>query len=141
MSTLAEVRELYMSGLSTRQVAARTDWSKSRVAVHVADIARDQSTAAILRQPPKSKHWRSSRQAARKVWIRARGPIPRDYHVHHINGDHTDNRIENLEILSPTVHAHRHRPPNLVPKWKRPHVREYMRKYLRDYYWRRKNAS
>jgi hypothetical protein len=31
-----------------------------------------------------------------------------DEHVHHINADRTDNRKENLEILSPSEHGARH---------------------------------
>lgn len=35
-------------------------------------------------------------------------PLLRTEHVHHINLDKSDNRIENLEILSPSEHAKRH---------------------------------
>lgn len=41
----------------------------------------------------------------RAIWIKNFGPIPRDnngrsYEIHHVNGDHSDNRIENLMCVS-----------------------------------------
>lgn len=41
----------------------------------------------------------------RKIWIQVNGPIPvdaqgRTFEIHHINGDHFDNRLENLQCLS-----------------------------------------
>jgi len=32
-------------------------------------------------------------------------PLKRNEHIHHINGDRTDNRIENLQLISPAEHA------------------------------------
>lgn len=45
----------------------------------------------------------------RKVWIKHNGEIPRDrfdrsYEIHHINGDSSDNRIENLACYSIQEH-------------------------------------
>lgn len=44
-----------------------------------------------------------------RIWIAANGPIPRDksgrsYEIHHINGDHEDNRLENLLCCSIKEH-------------------------------------
>lgn len=44
----------------------------------------------------------------RRVWIDERGPIPDGMHVHHINHDWADNRIENLELVVPRAHFSEH---------------------------------
>jgi hypothetical protein len=44
----------------------------------------------------------------RLVWERERGQIPKNHHVHHINGNKRDNRIENLELLSAFDHHSHH---------------------------------
>ena len=44
----------------------------------------------------------------RYVWIKERGAIPTGYHIHHINGDILDNRIENLKCLSSSDHSKLH---------------------------------
>lgn len=42
----------------------------------------------------------------RLVWEHHNGPIPKGWHVHHINGIKDDNRIENLQAMSVKEHAH-----------------------------------
>ncbi len=49
-----------------------------------------------------------NRYEHRDVWEKANGPIPIDHHIHHKNRIRTDNRLENLECLSRTVHMRLH---------------------------------
>jgi hypothetical protein len=41
-------------------------------------------------------------------------PLADDEHVHHINGDSTDDRVENLMILSPSEHSRLHLPQRIA---------------------------
>lgn len=50
----------------------------------------------------------------RFVWHEAKGPIPKGWHIHHKNGDKTDNRLENLELM--THRAHRLVLPELLKR-------------------------
>lgn len=43
-------------------------------------------------------------QLHRLIWETYRGPIPKGYIVHHINGNKKDNRIENLSCISVKEH-------------------------------------
>ncbi|MCB2129659.1 MAG: HNH endonuclease [Rhodobacteraceae bacterium] len=47
------------------------------------------------------------------VWISINGPIKPGYHIHHINGDCSDDRIENLEMISARAHRRLHGDENL----------------------------
>ena len=44
----------------------------------------------------------------RYVWEKERGPIPEGFHIHHINHDKSDNRIENLELVKANEHHKYH---------------------------------
>jgi hypothetical protein len=129
------IGQLYLDGLSTRQVAKETGYSKSYIYKLCKDITRDQSKAAILRQPATSKHWRSTRQQARKIWTRFIGNIPKGHHIHHKDGDHTNNSLENLQCISPADHMKYHHagPEYNIPRHLRPARKAYMKKYLKEY--------
>ena len=45
----------------------------------------------------------------RKIWERHNGEIPKGYHIHHLDLDKTNNKIENLICLSPQEHFELHK--------------------------------
>lgn len=45
----------------------------------------------------------------RVLWEEINGPIPKGFHVHHKDGDPTNNKIENLECLTPKDHFKAHK--------------------------------
>lgn len=138
-----QIIEHYTKGLSTRQIAPLVGLSYSYIhkLLRSWGLYRSKSEAALLRQLPSSIHWRSSRAAARKVWARAFGPIPKGFHIHHKDGDYTNNNLENLECIDASTHAYIHHPINPIPRHLRPERKEYMRAYLKKYTRKVKSAS
>lgn len=131
-----DIIKLYESGLSTRQIANKLGISKSYVHKICKNVSRSRSAAAVLRQPAFSKHWRSSRAQARKIWSRANGFIPNGFHIHHKDGDHTNNDLANLVCISAAEHMkHHHAGPEYdIPRYLRPVRKAYMKKYLKEYW-------
>lgn len=72
---------------------------------------RNKNTGYILKQTADKKDYvfvqttiegRSFRKAvSRLVWSAFNGPIPEGMQVNHINEDKSDNRLENLNLMSP----------------------------------------
>ena len=44
----------------------------------------------------------------RYIWEKEVGKIPKGYHVHHINGNKADNRIDNLSLMTASGHERFH---------------------------------
>jgi len=44
----------------------------------------------------------------RQMWKDINGEIKKGHNIHHINGNKTDNKIENLEMLTASDHTKRH---------------------------------
>jgi len=40
----------------------------------------------------------------RRLFEKVKGPIPNGFHVHHKNGDHTDNSLDNLILMRGSDH-------------------------------------
>jgi len=58
---------------------------------------------------PHADHIRDGVEALhREVWKDHHGEIPDGHHIHHKDGDPTNNDIENLECVTPKEHLERH---------------------------------
>lgn len=128
-------RDLYATGLSTRQVAQIMGCSGRAIADICVDILRDRVTTMRLRQPMQpSTHWRTCRAQARKIMERKLGRQLETWEdVHHKDEDYTNNADDNLEVLHEVDHAHVHHPTNPVPRHLRPERQAYMKRYFATY--------
>jgi hypothetical protein len=55
------------------------------------------------------KYWqRRGKRLHRVVWEHHNGPIPNGYHIHHKDGDRSNNDIANLELVQGSEHLSRH---------------------------------
>lgn len=141
---ISAVRQLYLEGNSTRTVAKIMNLSYSYVHKLCKGITRSRSEALqiISTKPFTSTHWRTCRGRARKVWRAKNGDIPKGYHIHHKDGDFTNNTIENLVCISASEHSKLHwsqgdisipvRLANPIPRHMRPARKLYMQQYFKE---------
>ena len=54
------------------------------------------------------QHTKSPIRLHQAVWMRYNGQIPQGHHIHHKDGDPTNNNIENLELVSASKHIAKH---------------------------------
>lgn len=63
-------------------------------------------------QEKKTGYWMSTTKpkirAHQWVWKNSHGEIPKGYHIHHVNENKSDNRIENLELIKAARHVRFH---------------------------------
>jgi hypothetical protein len=55
----------------------------------------------------------------RDVWRHYNGPIPKGFHVHHKDGDRTNNKIGNLELIDGRKHNSMHSKGRQVVNWRK----------------------
>lgn len=75
---------------------------------------------------------RSLDKKGRRLYEKTYGPIPKGFHVHHIDGDHSNNSLDNLMLIKGSDHQAYHNLKKLAedikedwnnrPKWARPKI-------------------
>ena len=115
----AEIRAAYESGLSASECMRRfgfsgASWSQ---AIERGDITprprRMELQRVLVAGRKRGRYWLKARlleaglkeDRCERCGINEWQGKPLSLHLHHINGDGTDNRLENLELLCPNCHS------------------------------------
>ena len=59
-----------------------------------------------------------------EVWRYHNGDIPKGYHVHHIDGDRTNNQIGNLQLLEAGMHSKLHQSTEDRKAYQQEHIKD-----------------
>lgn len=68
----------------------------------------------------KSGYWQNTKTRERMhryVWKHYYGDIPKGFHIHHLDGDKSNNDISNLAMVSPKAHANIHKETRSQETW------------------------
>ena len=108
-----EVVTRYSAGESAPSIATSMGVSSTSIYkwLQAAKVSRRTfREAQLLCHPAQSDRYRhkGTQYEHRVVWEQANGPIPNAYHIHHKDGDRSNNDLSNLEILSDSEHRHLH---------------------------------
>ena len=102
-------RRLYRQGLFVRKVAQIVGCGKSTVWDWCATIGRNKEQAwAVSEHRSFSKRACRARSRAKMARALGRELLPHE-HVHHKDCDYTNDKLENLEVLTISEHIERHR--------------------------------
>lgn len=97
--------------------------------LHIAPLDYPRGTEAILLH--------------RYVWLKYYGSIPKGYHIHHIDGDRRNNKIQNLAALDTKTHRRLHCGWLHLDDgaWLKPCSRCYIYRPLESYYQRKTHGG
>jgi hypothetical protein len=110
--TKKEMISLYKEGYSTAEVAKKIKVNQSTVCRNLRSLGltRTLSESGFLRYERigVSNEYFATHHRARRIFSKHYGPIPIGLCIHHIDGDHTNNSIDNLSLLTRSNHARVH---------------------------------
>jgi hypothetical protein len=111
--------EMYLANLSVPQIVKLLGVPRTPVDRYLRNlgIMRSMKEAGRLYRKDNTAHWRTTRNRAVNVWKESYGNIPVGYHIHHKDGDYTNNTIDNLECLSASQHQLLHLQSKLKCKY------------------------
>lgn len=68
---------------------------------------------------------RKGKRLHREAWKYHRGEIPKGFHVHHKDGDRSNNQIENLLLVEKSEHLSMHMTPEKKERSRKAYTKRY----------------